>query len=46
MTIEEILYSIGTEILHFGPWGAEIIAFKEGRGLKSLSSPSGFLKVG
>ena len=29
---------IGTEILQFGPREAEIIEFKEGWGLKSLSS--------
>ena len=35
--IQEILYLIGTEILQFGQMEAEIIGFKEGWGLKSLS---------
>ena len=30
---------MGTEIFGFGLWGAEIIEFKEGWGLKSLSQP-------
>ena len=30
---------IGTEVLQFGPREAEIIEFKEGWGLKSLSQP-------
>ena len=37
---------MGTEIFGFGPWGAEIIGFKEGWGLKSLSSQREFFKVG
>ena len=30
---------MGTEIFGFGPWGAEIIGFKEGWGPKSLFGP-------
>ena len=42
LKIQEILYSIGTEIFQFGPLEAEKIVFKKGRGLKSLSCPREF----
>ena len=44
--IQEILYKMVTEIFQFGPWEAEIIGFKEGWGLKSISGPRDFSKLG
>ena len=44
--LQEILYSLGTEILQFAPLEAEKSVFKEGWGQESLSVLSEFFKVG
>ena len=44
--LQEILYSLGTEILQFAPLEAEKSVFKEGWGQESLSVLSEFFENG